>query len=111
MIACVVNYGTQMQSYSSIVGIDVANGNEKNLSAQRWYEVHSIEWLKDGRGLLLSARDKPSGNNQVWFLPYPAGEARRITNDLSAYEWLGVTSNGGLLLAVQTNTRIPHFRR
>ena len=103
-IACVVNYWQADASYSSIVGVDVTSGAEKSLSRQRWYEVHSLDWLKDGSGLMISARDKPAANNQVWFLPYPEGEARRITNDLSQYDWLGAAASSGSLVAVQTNT-------
>lgn len=103
-IACLVNHFETDASYSSIIGINVKDGTEKPLSTQRWHNVHSIEWLKDGSGLLISASDKVTGGGQVWFLPYPEGEARRITNDLNTYHWLSVTANGESLATVQTNT-------
>ena len=89
-IACLVNHFEADASYSTIVGINVRDGSERLLSEQRWYDVFSIEWLKNGSGLLISASDKVPGRNQIRFLSYPQGEARQITNDLSQYD-LGLT--------------------
>ncbi len=103
-IACLVNHFEAEASYSSIVGINARDGSEKLLSEQRWYEVFSIEWLKNGSGLLISASDKVSGSNQVRFLSYPQGEARQITNDLSQYDSLSATADGESFVTIQTNT-------
>ncbi len=102
-IVCLVNHFEADASYSSIVGINIKDGSEKLLSEQRWYDVFSIEWLKNGSGLLISASDKVSGNNQVRFLSYPNGEARQITNDLSQYDSLSATADGKSLVTIQTS--------
>ena len=103
-IACLVNRFEADASYSSIVGVNIRDGSEKTLSEQRWYDVFSIEWLNNGSGLLISGNDKITGNNQIWFLSYPNGAARRITNDLSQYNSLSATADGKSFLTVQTNT-------
>lgn len=103
-IACLVNHFEADASYSSIIGINAHDGSEKLLSQQRWYEVFSIEWLKNGSGLLVSASDKVSGSNQIRLLSYPQGEARQITNDLSQYDSLSATADGKSLVTIQTNT-------
>ena len=102
-IACLVNHFEADTSYSLIVGINVRDGSEKLLSEQRWYDVFSIEWLKNGSGLLISASDAVSGNNQIRFLSYPNGEARKITNDLSRYDSLSATADGKSFVTIQTN--------
>ena len=103
-IACLVNHFETDASYHSIVGINVRDGSEKLLSEQRWYNVFSIEWLKNGSGLLISASGKVSGANQIRFLSYPNGEARQITNDLSQYDFLSATADGESFVTIQTNT-------
>jgi DNA-binding winged helix-turn-helix (wHTH) protein/Tol biopolymer transport system component len=103
-IACLVNHFEADASYSSIVGINPRDGSEKLLSERRWYDVLSIEWLKNGSGLLFSASDKVSGSNQIRFLSYPQGEARQITNDLSQHESLSATSDGESLVSIETNS-------
>lgn len=102
-IACLVNHFEADASYSSIIGINVKDGTEKSLSSQRWYNVLGMQWLKNGSDLLISASNKINGSGKIWFLSYPKDEARQITNDLSQYNWLSVTSNGESLVAVQTN--------
>ena len=103
-IACLVNHFEADASYSSIVGINIRDGSEKLLSEQQWYDVFSVEWLKNGSGLLISASDKVSGNNQIRFLSYPNGETRQITNDLSQYNSLSATADGKSFVTIQTNT-------
>ncbi len=102
-LACLVNHFEEDASYSSIVGINIKDGSEKLLSEQRWYDVFSIEWLKNGSGLLISASDKVSGSNQIRFLSYPNGEARQITNDLSQYNSLSATTDGKSFVTIQTS--------
>ncbi|MGI8885045.1 MAG: TolB family protein [Pyrinomonadaceae bacterium] len=101
-IACLVNHFEADASYSSIVGFNLKDGSEKPLSEQRWYDVFSIEWLKDGSGLLISASDKVSGNKQIWLLSYPSGEARQITNDLNQYDSLSAAADGKSFITIQT---------
>jgi len=61
-------------------------------------------WLPDGSGLLASI-----GNNlyqflrgQLWFIPFPKGQARRLTNDWTDYQLdsLGLTQDGRTLAAI-----------
>lgn len=103
-LACVVNNYAPDAHYSSIIGVGVNDGAQRSLSNERWYNVYSLQWLKDGSGLFIVASDKPSLPRQVWFLSYPSGGARKITNDLSRYGWLGVASDGQTLVTVQTNS-------
>jgi Tol biopolymer transport system component len=64
--------------------------------------VGEIAWLPDGNGLVLNAQDKPMFlASQIWELSYPAGEARRITNDLNFYRGVSVNGDGTALVTVQ----------
>ncbi|MGA8154444.1 MAG: winged helix-turn-helix domain-containing protein [Terriglobales bacterium] len=64
-------------------------------------------WLPDGSGLLA-----PIGNiyqslrGQLWFISFPKGQARRLTNDLMDYQWsLDLTQDGRTLVDV-AQTRV-----
>lgn len=103
-IACLVNHFDADASYSSIIGINTRDGSEKPLSEQRWYNVFSIEWLRNANGLLISASDKVSGGNQIHYVSYPQGESRQITSDLSQYDNLSATADAESLIAIQSNT-------
>jgi eukaryotic-like serine/threonine-protein kinase len=57
--------------------------------------VTSVAWLPDASGLLYVGAEKGTGlRSQIWFQPYPAGNAIRVTNDLSNYLSLSVTGDG-----------------
>ena len=62
-------------------------------------------WLPDGSGLLVGVEDSAQGNRgQLWFIPYPSGEARRFTNDLTNYNVhdLDLTKDGKTLVSAET---------
>jgi serine/threonine protein kinase len=57
--------------------------------------VRSIAWLADASGLLFVGAEKGTGlRSQIWFQPYPSGDAIRVSNDLSSYLSLSVTGDG-----------------
>jgi Tol biopolymer transport system component len=51
-------------------------------------------------GLLVIAGDSIR-DAQLWAVSYPAGKARRVTNDLSTYRALGLTADGKKLSTIQ----------
>jgi Tol biopolymer transport system component len=83
--------------------VSTSNGNVRELySGNR--EIGRPRWLPDGK-LLIVPTNSPSGRTQLWTVSYPAGEIRRLTNDLADYD-LGIdtTRDGSTLAAVQWAT-------
>jgi Tol biopolymer transport system component/DNA-binding winged helix-turn-helix (wHTH) protein len=95
---------------ASIFLLDVASGQLRPLSDTHWRDVGAVAWLKDGSGLLVSAsRAGSEDDRQIWLVPYPNGEVRRITNDLFNYgNILSVTSDSHSVATtqVQQNTNV-----
>jgi eukaryotic-like serine/threonine-protein kinase len=60
-------------------------------------------WLPDGSGLLAVIRDPAQGRGQVWYISYPSGQSRRVTNDLGDYALgeLDLTRDGKSLVTVE----------
>src|SRR5262249_6755936 len=71
-------------------------------SAEPWLSVTAMAWLADGSGLVLTGRDLDTKLFQIWFVSYPDGKARRITNDLSGYAGVSLTADGKTLYSVQS---------
>ena len=64
--------------------------------------ITSVAWLPDVSGLLFVGAEKGSGlRNQIWFQPYPTGDAIRVTHDLSSYSSLSVTGDGGSFITTE----------
>jgi Tol biopolymer transport system component len=91
-------------SHAAIVTVDAESGKEAPLGTTRWGNLNALAWVPDGSGLVVNGfADKGDRKNQVWFLSYPAGRARKITNDLNQYAGLSITADSKTLATAQTN--------
>jgi serine/threonine protein kinase/Tol biopolymer transport system component len=89
--------------YSTIVEYPVEGGPQREITSQRWMGVGQIEWLGDGSGLVIIAADQRNTPSQIWYISYPDGEARKITNDLNGYGNLSLTTDSSTLVTVRGN--------
>jgi DNA-binding winged helix-turn-helix (wHTH) protein/Tol biopolymer transport system component len=101
-IAVPVNHFEAESNYFSIIGVNVRDGTEKLLCPRKWRDVLSLEWMRDGSGLIVSGSDKSSLKNQIWLVAQPSGEIRAVTDDLMSYGSINTTAGGTSLVALQT---------
>ena len=93
--------------HSTVVEVPVEGGNPQPIGSEKWASIGRVIWLADNSGLVMTAQPEFSSiGTQVWFLPYPNGTARRVTNDLNGYGEvsLGLTSDSGTIATVQQVT-------
>lgn len=81
--------------------LSVADGTQRRLPSGPWLRINGVKWLMDGSGIVISGRDLESKFSQIWFVSYPDGEPRRITNDFSTYLDLGLTADNKSLVATK----------
>lgn len=89
---------------STVVEVSVDGGDLQPIGSEKWASVGRVVWLADASGLIMTAQPESSSiGTQVWFLPYPSGQARRITNDLNGYGEvsLGLTSDSNTIATLQ----------
>jgi serine/threonine protein kinase/Tol biopolymer transport system component len=95
-----------------IAEINVGDGKEKPISDHRWSTVGRISWSpytyssRTGKGLIFSAIERGATLAQIWFLPYPKGEAHKITNDLNDYRDLSLTDDSTALITAQSEAHV-----
>jgi len=85
-----------------VVGVQVDDRKVQLIFRQRWYWIDHLMWLSDSSGLLMTGTDQAERTPQVWFLPYPHGEPRKITNDLNTYVGLSLTAASNILATVSS---------
>jgi serine/threonine protein kinase len=104
LIACAIGVLAKNRQMN-VTGFDVTTGEEKKIADQTWDELNGrMAWLPDGSGLIVSATT--GAEDQVWQIPYPSGEARRVTSDPNYnYGDLCLTSDGKNLVTVQSASR------
>jgi eukaryotic-like serine/threonine-protein kinase len=84
--------------------IDVKTGAARGVSSPRWQGVQSIAWTHDKSALALVAQEQESSFQQLWYVPYPRGEARRIGNDFDTYYGVSLTENNSEMVSVEAQT-------
>lgn len=92
------------RSYADVVAVNVEDGARRTLLGGRWNWIGQLTWLADGSGVVLTAWDKDSEvlSDQIWLMPYPAGEARRVTNDVNGYLGVGVSADARVIAASES---------
>jgi len=87
-----------------LVGVRVKDGVEECLGDTVWGTLKQVVWRKDGRGLLAIGWQQSAAAmaNQIWYIPYPSGEPRRVTNDLINYSGLSIAAETGKVVTTQS---------
>lgn len=101
LIACATRHYQDNRYFKNVIAVRVKDGTEQVLTERDWFFISRVEWMPDGRGLLMIAQDQGASPRQIWYLSYPQGDARRITNDLNEYRTLSVTTDMTKLLSVR----------
>ena len=84
--------------------IDVKTGSAHAVSSPRWQGVQSIVWTHNKSALALVAQEQESSFQQLWYVPYPRGEARRIGNDFESYYGISLTADDSQMVSVEAQT-------
>jgi len=102
VIACSAGSGETYDVHNSLIAVRVDDGTQSLLTPQKWAYTYAVQWLGDGSGLLITARDRQEFPEQVWHVSYPGGVVRRLTSDQKIYRNISLSADSKSLLAVQT---------
>ncbi|HET6668814.1 MAG TPA: protein kinase [Pyrinomonadaceae bacterium] len=98
--------GSFVPAYNTyLIEIRLDDPKEKQLGSQTWASMGEIAWVPDSSGLVCTASDPDLpglDSHQLWYVRYPEGEVRRITNDLNNYRGVSVTSDSKRLVTLQS---------
>jgi serine/threonine protein kinase/Tol biopolymer transport system component len=88
--------------HTNAVAFGVADGREIPLGGRAWYSILQAAW-RGGKGdLIISAREAAESPFQLWRVPYPQGEAERITTDTTEYKGVSVSRDGDVTVAIES---------
>jgi TolB protein len=83
--------------------IRLSDGAQREITLRKWQHVGEKSWLPDGSGLIVSARDQKTGVKQLWFVAYPSGEERPLSNRLDNFTHPRMSADARMLAAEQFN--------
>ncbi|HEX8163052.1 MAG TPA: winged helix-turn-helix domain-containing protein [Pyrinomonadaceae bacterium] len=110
LIVCSSNADPTAKWSARLLVVDAGDGSVKPFSLNRWSWIGRAAWAADGGGLIIVAWDNESlvMSDQIWYVPYPAGEPRRITNDLNGYLGVSVSADSRAMLTARSE-RVAGF--
>jgi eukaryotic-like serine/threonine-protein kinase len=82
--------------------LNVETGEQKVLLQPNWYFVRQIEWLPDGKELLLLARENAVVNPQFWRMSYPNVAVQKLTDDSNNYLFFSASRDASKIIAVES---------
>jgi Tol biopolymer transport system component len=85
----------------TVITVDAQTGEQKEITSKKFIDIGRVSWLSDGSGVLVNAMEIGATQNQIWLVPYPSGEAQRITHDLNDYGGTSLTADSRSLVTVQ----------
>ena len=104
LLACAVEGTDRSGFFVHLVTIDTASGEIHALSPSRWQGVQHMAWLGGKSALAVVGQEIDSSFKQIWYVPYPSGNIRRIGNNLDDYAGVSATAAGKDLISVQNQT-------
>ncbi|HJR06190.1 MAG TPA: protein kinase [Pyrinomonadaceae bacterium] len=90
--------------HAKVVEVSVADGAQSDITRPDWFYVDRVAWLANGRGLIITAEDQPIAPYQLWYVAYPGGQVRRITNDLNSYIGVSLSADSNSLVTIESET-------
>jgi serine/threonine protein kinase len=88
--------------HTNAVAFGVVEGREILLGGRSWYSILQAAW-RGGKGdLIISAREAAESPFQLWRVPYPQGDAERITTDTTEYKGVSVSRDGDVTVAIES---------
>jgi serine/threonine protein kinase len=115
LIAAAVNRAQNPQE-ATLLGFAPEGGTPRRLSDAKWCALGQAAWMPDMSGLVVvgTLQDDPLASEEIplrlWFLPYPSGPPRRLTNDLLFYRTATISSDGHSVVTVGVDVTTQVWR-
>lgn len=104
-IVCVAVTIAESGPQVDLIEVRLDDKTERIITSERWRFISQVAFLPDKSGVLVTVSDFSFGPYQVWHVSYPEGKARQVTNDLSNYSNISLTSDSKTLVTVQSDIR------
>jgi len=93
-------------TYWSMSEMPARGGPHKAILPPSQRKIWFIAWADEGRGIVMNATDPVTRIPQLFYVSYPDGETRRITNDLVGYTSISVGGETIMAGRVERQSRV-----
>ncbi len=106
-IAAAVGQSDSGANDFGLIEINVDSHKERLLTQHKFLNIADLEWLPERSGLLFTARENTSYNNQIWRILFDNSDAEKVIDDGASYISLSLDKDAAQMAVSQT---IPDFR-
>ncbi|HRH40597.1 MAG TPA: protein kinase [Pyrinomonadaceae bacterium] len=92
-----------------LFAINVEDGSITRIGSEQWRSTLDLQWLPEGKEILVNATDKPGGFTQFWRVSYPEGNVVKVTDDFNKYQGVSLNTDGTLLATTLTRRNVDLF--
>jgi len=92
--------------YWSLQEMSAAGGASKIILPPKKRKIWFVNWVDEGRGIVMNATDPVTKIPQLFYVTYPNGDTNRITNDLFGYTYFTVGGNAILAGKVERQSKV-----
>lgn len=92
-----------------LMAVGLQDGAEREITAERFFNVKSLAWLPDQSGLLITASRIPNKYFRIWRIS-SAGAAKPLTKDSETYSVLSLDKTAERLVATQIKQDFQAYR-
>jgi eukaryotic-like serine/threonine-protein kinase len=96
----IFNDGTESVN---LITVSLKDKRIEKFGDKTWINANSFGWLKDGSGVYMLAKKSQQEQSQIWFLSFPEGEARQITQDSSGYVLMSYAADNNTIAALKSD--------
>ena len=93
-------------TYWSLQEMSAAGGASKIILPPKKRKIWFVNWVDEGRGIVMNATDPVTRIPQLFYVTYPKGDTSRITNDLFGYTYFTVGGDAILAGKVERQSKV-----
>lgn len=101
-IAFAVGQSRNWANEFSLAEVDIATGEQHEITSEKFFNIKQLVWLPDRRGLLITAKKFPDNSFRIWHVSLPGGEARPLTNDSDDYASMSLSRDATVLVSTKS---------
>jgi DNA-binding winged helix-turn-helix (wHTH) protein/Tol biopolymer transport system component len=98
-VAFAVGQSENAANEFGLVEVDIESGAQRELTAQKFFNIKSLAWLPNQNGLLVTASRIPVKNYRIWQVSTATGDAEPLTKDSETYSALSLDTNASVLVS------------
>lgn len=100
-VAFAVGQSENAANEFGLVEVNIESGVERELTAQKFFDIKSLTWLPDRSELLFTASTIPNKHFRIWQVSAASGEVAPLTNDSESYATLSLDKEASHLVSTQ----------